>query len=640
MNHFYNFFLFFTLISTFVLGVFVFVKNPRHLFHRVFLGMCLSLVTFMSTFVTRYSRISFFAVETGGEAMWWVQLAQYSVYAGLTLYLYFAMVFPDGEQQRLSRRVKWLFFFLFPAIMVIFINAQLTVKGVTFVDGCYYIVPGPCFFLSAAYSLLYFGAVIRITLKKGKTLRGRKKIQHKYFFIGSVTMVSFMLVTNLAMPVATIFFPALHILKKINIIGPVGILFFLFATSYAIIKYKLMAITPEMVSKHILNLTPTFLVLGDGDGRVFNVNHAVSAILGYRVEELRGKRIERIIHEKDKARVMAMINRKEQVQNAEVSFVSGLDQEIPVLFSLAYIASRTMKDMGLICLAQDISELKETQDRLTVSCRELRTAQAKLIRSEKMASIGHLSSGLAEEIQKPLDNLKYCFSDMKHTLKLIPQSLDTYAQDFISSFPLYPQKADELLQYVKQVREDAHLDYLKKDVNDIIRESIQGVHRVDKILYNLKNFSRPDEGRKEFVNLNDIIEQTLAFIDNELKYSCRIVKKLGDIPDIEINRHQWGQVFVNLLLNAKNAIEKDGLIRVESSFVDHTVIVTVYDNGRGIPPEDISKVFNPFFTTGRVGSGTGLGLSIVYGIVERHRGTIDVKSPPQKGTTLTIKIPV
>jgi signal transduction histidine kinase len=164
---------------------------------------------------------------------------------------------------------------------------------------------------------------------------------------------------------------------------------------------------------------------------------------------------------------------------------------------------------------------------------------------------------------------------------------------------------------------------------------------VRRIVEDLKNFSRVGELEWKEADLRQGIESTLNIVWNELKYKCQVVKDYGDIPPVHCLISQLNQVFMNLLVNAGQAIEKEGIITIRTGRVgEDRVCVEISDTGKGIAPEHINRIFEPFFTTKPVGKGTGLGLSLSYGIVERHGGRIDVESHLDRGTTFRVLLPI
>ena len=159
-------------------------------------------------------------------------------------------------------------------------------------------------------------------------------------------------------------------------------------------------------------------------------------------------------------------------------------------------------------------------------------------------------------------------------------------------------------------------------------------------MINLKDFAHPGEQKLKYADINKNMESTLNVVWNELKYKARVVKEYGDLPEMRCYPQQLNQVFVNLLVNAAQAIEKEGEIRIATRALDGKVEIKISDTGKGIPEENLSKIFDPFFTTKEVGKGTGLGLNVAYNIIEKHKGTIDVESTVGKGATFAIKLPL
>jgi signal transduction histidine kinase len=197
------------------------------------------------------------------------------------------------------------------------------------------------------------------------------------------------------------------------------------------------------------------------------------------------------------------------------------------------------------------------------------------------------------------------------------------------------------LARVKAVKNKVDMEFLKEDVQSLLRESQEGIIRVKKIVQDLKDFSRADSGDEwHFANLHQGLDSTLNVASNEIKYKADVKKEYGDIPDVECLPSQLNQVFMNLLVNAAHAIEGRGAITLRTGQQGEEVWVEVADTGKGIAPEHINKIFDPFFTTKPVGKGTGLGLSLSYGIIQKHHGRIEVKSEVGKGASFKVWLPV
>jgi two-component system NtrC family sensor kinase len=200
--------------------------------------------------------------------------------------------------------------------------------------------------------------------------------------------------------------------------------------------------------------------------------------------------------------------------------------------------------------------------------------------------------------------------------------------------------SDQAQTTVAQKRKELRVDFVLPDLNALIAESLEGADRVKNIVQNLKSFSRLDAAEESRVNIHDGLESTINIVWNEIKYKAELKREYGDLPMIKCFPQQLNQVFMNLLVNAAHAIEKDGEIVVRTWRQDENVMISVADNGSGIAPEHLNRLFEPFFTTKEVGKGTGLGLSIVYDIVKKHKGEIRVASEVGKGTTFTLSLPL
>jgi signal transduction histidine kinase len=194
------------------------------------------------------------------------------------------------------------------------------------------------------------------------------------------------------------------------------------------------------------------------------------------------------------------------------------------------------------------------------------------------------------------------------------------------------------------LRKKADLEFLREDVTDLVRESMDGLKRVKDIVQALKDFSHVGETEWQVADLHHGLDSTLNIVSNEIKYKARVDKQYGVLPPVTCLASQLNQVFMNLLVNAAHALREQGVITIRTGTAagegGEWVWVEVGDNGCGIAPENLNRIFEPFFTTKPVGSGTGLGLSLSYGIVNRHGGRIEVASVVGQGTRFTVHLPV
>ena len=179
-----------------------------------------------------------------------------------------------------------------------------------------------------------------------------------------------------------------------------------------------------------------------------------------------------------------------------------------------------------------------------------------------------------------------------------------------------------------------------KILEDNSHVSYTASERITQIVKSLRTFARLDEAEYQKANIHEGLDSTLTLIDHEIKDRITVTKNYGDIPEIDCYPNQLNQVFMNVFMNAIQATERDGQITIKTSFEGNMVVVTISDTGCGIQSENISRIFDPGFTTSGVGVGTGLGLPISYTIVQNHRGDIKVDSEVGEGTSITISLPV
>jgi signal transduction histidine kinase len=291
-------------------------------------------------------------------------------------------------------------------------------------------------------------------------------------------------------------------------------------------------------------------------------------------------------------------------------------------------------------------ELKSTHDELitthanaqVVNDEKLQLTQ-RLTQSEKLAALGQLSAGVAHEINNPLAYVASNISSLKKYLDIYEKILD--AQD-PSSNPSSTASSPETLSALKA---KLQFEHVKKDIHPLMKETLEGLQRVQDIIQDLKKFSRSDDTIAwQKANINQGIESTLNIVRHEFKYKADLVLELSDLPEIECVPSQLNQVFLNLIVNAAQSMDENqrGVLSVRSG-VGHDgshVWVEVQDTGCGIDQVHLSRIFDPFFTSKGVGEGTGLGLSVSHGIIQRHSGRIEVESTPGVGSRFKVILPV
>ena len=301
---------------------------------------------------------------------------------------------------------------------------------------------------------------------------------------------------------------------------------------------------------------------------------------------------------------------------------------------LEFSVRRALERRALLRDARRYKQDLERQNReLARRKAELERLQAEIVHNEKMSSLGQLVAGIAHELNNPagflygnMEMLRECFAGLERLLCAYHAA------------PLPP----ELAARVAAVKEEIGYEATLADLRDIIADCREGAGRIRDVVQNLRTFSRLDEAEFKKVNLHDGLESTIRLLSRY--YSSDHITLRGDcgeLPLVDCYAGQLNQVWMNLLVNAAQAVEASGgEVRVVTRVEGGAAAVAISDTGCGIKPEHLSKIFDPFFTTKPVGEGTGLGLSITYGIVERHGGSINVESSPGAGTTFTVTIPV
>ncbi len=295
----------------------------------------------------------------------------------------------------------------------------------------------------------------------------------------------------------------------------------------------------------------------------------------------------------------------------------------------------TDEELRYLCAAGEELGLPISNARLSATLRraheDLERMQAQLFQQEKLASLGLLAAGVAHEINNPVgflnSNLETLESYLTSLLAYLEQA-ETYAQG--------GGRGEDLAA----LRRKLDVDYILSDIPGLLADARGGVARVARIVRDLKMFSHSDNGEAVDADLHQILESTLTILATELKCRAQIVRDFGSLPPVRCHPSQIQQVFLNLVLNAVQALGERGTIMLRTGRTDQELWVEVADTGCGIPAEHLPRIFDPFFTTKPVGQGTGLGLAVSYGIVERHGGRIEVASTPGQGTTFRLALPL
>ena len=290
---------------------------------------------------------------------------------------------------------------------------------------------------------------------------------------------------------------------------------------------------------------------------------------------------------------------------------------------------------------QLVAQRQELQGALT----NLRQAQSELMQAQKLESVGRLASGIAHEINTPIQFVNDSIHFIRDSFGDLAGLVGKYRQLRAAAAGHMDPRA---LTDLDEAENAADLDYLMENIPKALERSVEGLGRVATLVRSMKEFAHPEQKQKSPADLNRAIASTLTIARNEYKYVADIETDYGELPPVPCHIGELNQVFLNLIVNAAHAIEsaihgtdRRGLIRVETRPEGDSVRVSISDTGTGIPEEIRDRVFDPFFTTKDVGRGTGQGLSIARSVVvDKHAGTLTFDSELGRGTTFHIRLGV
>ncbi|MEB3295339.1 MAG: ATP-binding protein [Synechococcales bacterium] len=299
-------------------------------------------------------------------------------------------------------------------------------------------------------------------------------------------------------------------------------------------------------------------------------------------------------------------------------------------------------------LEKSRAEAEGRSQELQKAFHDLQMMQAKLVESEKMSALGTLVAGIAHEINNPIN---FIHANISHAYQ--------YVQDLIEVLHLYQEVYPAPVSTITDRIKELELEFVVDDLFKLLKSMQIGSDRIRDIVLGLRIFSRLDEAEYKVADLHDGLESTLMILQHRFKGdnghpTISVIKQYGQLPKVLCFAGQLNQVFMNILVNAIDAIEElhnqqkqykkdchEGCITINTSATDQWVQIVIGDNGVGMTEEVNQKIFNPFYTTKSVGKGTGMGMSISYQIVvEKHGGKLDCVSQPEEGTKFTIQIPI
>jgi two-component system NtrC family sensor kinase len=479
------------------------------------------------------------------------------------------------------------------------------------------------------YILLGLILLYRFTRKTQNTL---KKKQAKVLIV-----ITFL--TLLVISINSVILPMMgsNLPKWGNVAGLVWCIGFI----YIITRHQFLTLTPEMAANNIISTMSDFFILVDPQNKIIRTNQATLNCLGYTEQELIGQPLSLLLCSKGvHQETTKKIEHRIPLHNKDACLRTKEKDQIPVLLSYSVLENDISEEIGSICIARDITQSRIMQIKQEQAYEQLKIANDQLIHSDKMVAIGQLAAGVAHEINNPAG---FVIANLEVSHNYYKQILNCYVgmKNVLYRYAEHQADLKKILdQHYKKIDKDYEIDFIMDDGFQLLKDIQEGALRVKEIVANLSNYANTNKDIVEDVDINLLMDKSINLAWNELKYKCEIVKSYGQIPMIPINPCQITQVFINLLVNAAQAIETKGKIFISTDAKDYFLNITIRDTGKGIPEEELDKILDPFFTTKAAGIGTGLGLSIVNSIIKIYNGKIDVESQVGAGTTFRIRLPL
>jgi two-component system NtrC family sensor kinase len=376
----------------------------------------------------------------------------------------------------------------------------------------------------------------------------------------------------------------------------------------------------------------------DDDGILLSMNRAACHLLGWQEAELRGRDMHATVRFQSLdggslPQVGASAGAADEgpatrMAQASVSRKDG--RVFPIAYSVAPLKVGSTVG-GLVVVFRDATEQQERQQREIASRHD-----------QKLESLGRLSAGIAHEINTPIqfvgDNTRFLASSCQQMLDLLLVYRKCVGPD-AGAIPW-----EERRKLTTDAELQADVDYLAEEVPIAVSQSLEGIERVASLVRAMKSFTYKDSNDRSYADLNEAVATTLTVARNEVKYVADVTLDLGELPDVLCQVGDLNQVFLNLLVNAADAMqgrEGRGEIKIRTHADGPMAVISIADNGSGVPEELQAVIFEPFFTTKDVGKGTGQGLALARAVVvDKHGGTIEVTSAPGQGTEFVLRLPI
>ncbi len=362
---------------------------------------------------------------------------------------------------------------------------------------------------------------------------------------------------------------------------------------WSFLRFGYSFLTPGTFADEMLKALPDGVALLQDNERIRAANDALARLSGYSRERLAGMHVTNLL-------TVSLGSPPEDVADLDCELRRASGERVPVTVSAALLCDPQDYAIGHVMVVRDLSEVTDLR--------------RKLVMSARLAAVGELAAGVAHEINNPLAYVRANLTQLESHWKTVRGALGAGARG-------------------------AQLEAAIGEGDELIVESLEGVDRAAEIVRGVRNFSHGGSAERELADPNQLLEDVLRMARAQLR-GAEIERVYQRVPRVPCSPQELKQVFLNLIVNAGQAIREGGIVRLSTEHTDRSVWVHVEDDGCGIPPEIIDRVFDPFFTTKPVGEGTGLGLGIAYQIVRRHRGELTVESTPGVRTRFSVRLPL
>jgi len=376
-------------------------------------------------------------------------------------------------------------------------------------------------------------------------------------------------------------------------LGTSALAIFALSIGWAFHRYGYSLLAPGPFAQEILATLPNGVALLRLDGRIRTANDTLAGMLRCRPEALVGRGVQELL--RDHA-----LDLESEIAEVECQMRTAKGTLVPAALATSFLRDRQDHAIGIVLVVRDVSEVASLRNRLVMA--------------DRLAAVGEMAAGIAHEINNPLAYVR-------------------------SNLSLLRRHWESLENEISKSGTPDYAAVLMAESEEMIDESLQGVDRAVAIVRDVRGLAHAATSERESADVNALIDGVLRMAKSQIDRTVAIEKDLKPLPPLTCTPQELQQVFLNLVMNAGQAVAKNGNIAIATDAVGDDIVVTIRDDGCGISPEMQDRIFEPFFTTKPVGEGTGLGLGIALEIVRRHAGSIEVRSETGRGTEFCVRLP-